>query len=85
MARTSVKIGIVMLFAWIIPLLGVVLSLIGLFQAVRASSTEERDLVRAGFFLNSLGLSLSLLLVGVSIYLVSSGAINPYNIINSIY
>lgn len=82
MARSSVKIGIIMLIAWIIPLFGIILSSAGLIQAIAGYTTPQRDLARAGIFLNSLGLVLSLLLVVVSLYLYFSGAFDPYLIIN---
>lgn len=83
MARSSVIVGIIMLAAWIIPLFGIILACIGLFQAISSYSTPQKDLARAGLFLNSLGLILSLLLVTVSLYLYYSGAIDPFKIMDS--
>lgn len=82
MARSSVIIGIIMMVAWIIPLFGVVLASVGLVQAILGYSTPQRDLARAGIFLNSLGIILSLLLMAVSLYLILSGAIDFNAIIN---
>lgn len=72
MARNSVKIGIVMLVAWIIPLFGIVLAVIGLVTGIASVPSSRRDLARAGIFLNSLGLGLSLLNLTVSIYFLLS-------------
>lgn len=82
MARTSVKIGIFMLVAWVIPLLGIILAGIGLAQAVISLSGPQREMARAGIFLNSLGLILSLLLVAVSLHLLLAGVIDLSMIIN---
>jgi hypothetical protein len=84
MARSSVKIGIIMLVAWVIPLFGIILASIGLVQAILSYSSPQKDLARAGLFLNSLGLSLSLILVTVSLYLYFSGVIDPLTVINRI-
>ncbi len=73
MARNSVKIGIVMLVAWIIPLVGIILAVTGLVIGIASVPSSRRDLVRAGIFLNSLGLGLSLLNFTVTIYFLLSG------------
>jgi hypothetical protein len=77
-ARNATKIGIIMLVAWIIPVAGLVLALLGLTMALLAPGQERSDLRKAGIFLNSLGLTLSLLNLGVSLYLVLSGEFNPF-------
>lgn len=82
MARSSVKIGIIMLAAWILPLLGIFLAATGLTFGILSYSSPGRELARAGIFLNSLGLFMSLLNVSVSVYLYFSGAIDPFSIIN---
>lgn len=84
MARSSVKIGIVMLLFWVIPLFGFVLALVGILLAVMDRSGARPDLVRAGLFLNSLGLGLALLNITLSIYLVLSGVIDPALILQSV-
>lgn len=84
MARNSVKIGIIMLAAWIIPILGLLLAAVGLAVGIGGYSSSRRDLARAGIFLNSLGLGLSLLNIIVSLYLVLSGIIDPDIILNQI-
>jgi len=78
MARSSVKIGIIMLAAWIVPLLGIILAGAGLVQAILGYAAGQRELARAGIFLNSLGLILSLILITVSAYIYLSGAVNPF-------
>ena len=82
MARSSVKIGIIMLVIWVIPVFGLFLALTGLLLALLDKSKSRPDLVRAGIFLNSLGISLALLNVTVSLYLFLSGMIDPFTILN---
>jgi hypothetical protein len=84
MARNSVKIGIVMLLFWAVPLIGFALALVGILLAVMDRSGTRPDLVRAGIFLNSLGLCLALLNITLSIYLVVSGVIDPAVILQSV-
>lgn len=83
-ARSSVKIGIIMLMVWVIPVFGLFLALTGLLLALFDKSSSRPDLIRAGIFLNSLGLSLALLNVTVSLYLFITGIIDPFAILNQI-
>lgn len=84
MARKSVIIGIIMLAAWIVPLFGVFLAVIGLALGIADSKRPRSDMARAGIFLNSLGLCLSLINVSVSMYLFFSGVIDPAFIIGQL-
>ncbi len=84
MARSSVKIGIIMLLVWVIPVFGLFLALTGLLFALFDKKSSRPDLIRAGIFLNSLGISLALLNVTVSLYLYLSGTIDPFAILNQI-
>lgn len=77
MARNSVIIGIMMMLLWIIPLFGIMLAVIDLIIGIVSYKPADRSMAKAGIFLNSLGLLLSLLLISVSIYLFISGAIDP--------
>lgn len=78
MARSSVKIGIIMLAAWIVPLLGIILAVTGLIQAILGYAAGQHEMARAGIFLNSVGLILSLILIAVSVYIYLSGAANLF-------
>ncbi|MDY6826405.1 MAG: hypothetical protein SVV67_04400 [Bacillota bacterium] len=73
MAQNSVKIGIIMLIAWVIPLFGFFLAGIGLVLAIIAYASKKNAMARAGLFLNALGLALSALYVAAGISLLSSG------------
>ena len=77
MDRNSVKIGIVMLFAWVVPLLGIILAVAGLVLGITSFSSKKEDLARAGVFLNSLGLFLAMVNLTVSIYFLLSGEFDP--------
>jgi len=72
-ARNSVKIGIIMLFMWVIPIFGFVLAAAGLIFGINSYSVSKDAMARSGIFLNSLGLGLSLLNITVSVYLFISG------------
>ncbi|OPL11198.1 MAG: hypothetical protein AVO34_09180 [Firmicutes bacterium ML8_F2] len=77
MAQNSVKIGIIMLIAWVIPLFGFLLAGIGLVLAIVACAVEKNAMARAGLFLNALGIGLSALYIAVGIFLLSSGLLEP--------
>lgn len=79
MAKNSVKIGIIMLILWVIPVAGLVLAITGLAFALVSYANLKDDMARAGIFLNGLGIGLSILNVTVSMYLFLSGDIEiPY-------
>jgi len=84
MARSSVKIGIIMLLAWIIPLVGLLLAIVGLILGIQDRNGSRPDLARAGIFLNSLGLFLAILNITISSYLVFSGIIDPFELMNQL-
>ncbi|MDW7740432.1 MAG: hypothetical protein SCJ97_10330 [Bacillota bacterium] len=76
MARNSVKIGIVMLIGWVIPLVGLILACIGLSMGISSYRLERSSMAKSGIFLNGLGLILAVLNIAVSIYLLRSGVFN---------
>ncbi len=84
MARTSVKIGIIMLALWIIPVIGVALALTGLVIALVSHSNLKNDMSRAGIFLNSLGLGLALLNITVTFYLLITGDFDPARLLDQL-
>ena len=81
MDRTSVKIGIILLIAWVIPLLGLFMALAGLVMAALAYGQHKNVMARAGIFLNSLGLAMALLNLSVSLFVILSGSIDPFTIL----
>ncbi len=83
-ARNSVKIGIVMLIAWVIPLLGIIFAVIGLVLGITSFSSKKEDLARAGILLNSLGLFLAIINLSVSIYFLFSGDFDPQLILEQL-
>ncbi len=75
MAINSVKIGILMLVLWVIPVVGLALAITGLVFALVSYGNLKNDMARAGIFLNGLGICLSILNLTVSMYLFLSGDI----------
>ena len=84
MARNSVKIGIVMLAAWVVPLLGIILAVAGFVLGITGYSSKKEDLARAGIFLNGFGLFLAMINLTVSIYFLLSGDFDPQRILEQI-
>lgn len=80
-ALTSTKIGIVMLAAWILPLAGFPLGAFGLIMGLVGLNSSRKDLARSGIFLNGLGLVLSTMNITVSLYLLLSGKIDPFQLL----
>ncbi len=72
-ARSSILCGIIMLAGWIFPLTAVPLGIAGLVMGIIGLSSGQRDLARAGIFLNGLGLGLTALNVSLAVYLLMSG------------
>ncbi len=84
LARNSVKIGIVMLAAWVVPLLGIILAVAGLVLGITSYSSKKEDLARAGIFLNGLGLFLAIINLSVSIYFLFSGEFDPQQVLEQL-
>lgn len=76
-ARISVIMGIIMLGAWIMPLAGLPLGGGGMILAISARHGRRKDLVRAGLFLNGLGLLLTIMNLSVGIYLFAVRGLSP--------
>ncbi len=84
MARNSVKIGIVMLLLWVVPVLGLMLSIGGLILGIVSYSDFKGSMARSGIFLNSLGLGLSILNLTVSLYLFVSGDVDISHLVEQL-
>ena len=77
MARTSVLIGIVMLAGWLLPFIAFPLAITGIIFGFLGLSSARRDLARAGIFLNSLTLGITLMNLAVGLYMLLTDRINP--------
>ncbi len=66
-----------MLVLWVIPVFGIILALIGLAFGLNSYVNFKGEMARAGIFLNSLGLGLSLLNITVTLYLLIFGELDP--------
>ena len=81
MALNAVKIGIIMLVGWIIPMIGIPLGIVGLVFGIIGYASSRPDLAKAGVFLNGLGLSLTAINMLISFYLLFSGQVNPLDLL----
>ncbi len=84
MARYSVKIGIILLVLWVVPIVGLMLAVAGFVLGIVSYGNLKDDMARAGIFLNSLGFGLSLLNLAVSFYLFASGEVDISNMIEQL-
>jgi len=84
MARSSVKIGIVMLVLWIIPVVGLMLAVAGFVLGIVSYGNLKDDMARAGIFLNTLGFGMSVLNLGVSLYLFATGEVDIVNLVEQL-
>ncbi|MDR1450809.1 MAG: DUF4190 domain-containing protein [Helicobacteraceae bacterium] len=74
MAVASLVLGIVGLFAWVIPLFGFPITITGLVMGVKArKSSEERGMATAGFVLCIIGLTLTLINASIGAYMGATG------------
>ncbi len=73
-ARTAVITGVISLIAWIIPIIGIPLSLFSLIVGITTlNSSRRRDMSRAGITLGIIGLFLSITYIIFIIYIISTG------------
>lgn len=80
LARASTIIGITMLMGWVIPFIGMPLGTTGLVLGLIGWQSSRRDLAQTGLFLNALGLLLTGLNLGVSLYFFMSGKLDSFNL-----
>ncbi len=73
LGRTSLFIGLICLIAWVIPLIGIPLSIIGLILGLVSLNSSRRDLARAGISLGAIGLFISIAYTILGFYLITSG------------
>lgn len=78
LARASLYIGIVSLLAWIIPLIGLPLSITGLVLGLVSLNSPRRDMARAGISLGVIGLFLTVAYMILAFYLVTSGFLSDF-------
>ena len=74
-AVASLVLGIVGLMAWCIPLLGVILTAIGLSLGMKSRDSASRGMAIAGIVLCSIGLAAAVVAWVVSVYLSASGTL----------
>jgi|GEM_PF-817157 hypothetical protein len=73
----ALVLGILGVIAWVIPLLGLPLTITGLIAGVNGLRRENRGMAVAGVVLCSLGMLLSLINLAVGAYLSAIRAVNP--------
>jgi hypothetical protein len=71
--KTGYYVGIVSLIAWIIPLIGVPVSIIGLYLGNREIKRGENPLIRKGIMFSAIGLILSIINGAAGIFLNATG------------
>ncbi len=74
-AVNALYFGIAALFGWIIPFLGIPLSLVAVLLGANGLNSSRKDMARSGISLGIIGLVLSGTYMLVIYYLISSGFI----------
>lgn len=82
-ARSAVIMGIVSLVAWLIPLVGLPLSLASLILGLNSLNSKRKDLARASISLGVIGLFLTISYSIFMVYTVTSGLL--FELENIIY
>lgn len=72
-AIASLVLGILGLLAWLLPLIGLPITIVGLVLGMVDRKSERRGLAMAGIVLNALFLALTLANAGYGAYLGATG------------
>lgn len=75
MAIASLVLGIISLVAWLIPLIGVPVSIVGFVLGCKTIKSEKKAMAITGLVLCIIGLILSVGFWAYSAYLISTGQI----------
>ncbi len=81
-ALNALYFGIASLFGWIIPVVGIPLSLIAIILGFISLKSRRKDLARSGISLGAIGILLSLTYMMVIYYLMTS---NFFEIIERLF
>ena len=70
MATAALVLGIIGLVAWLIPIIGYPVTIVGLVLGIKSVKSEKRGMAIAGIVMSSIGLVLSLVnsIAGVILY-----------------
>ncbi|MBR3575257.1 MAG: hypothetical protein IKN97_08850 [Lachnospiraceae bacterium] len=70
MATAALVLGIISLVAWLIPIIGYPVTIVGLVLGIKSVKSEKRGMAIAGIVMSSIGLVLSLVnsIAGVILY-----------------
>ena len=70
MATAALVLGIISLVAWLIPIIGYPVTIVGLVLGIKSVKSEKRGMAIAGIVMSALGLVLSLVnsIAGVILY-----------------
>jgi hypothetical protein len=71
--KTGYYVGIASLIAWFIPLIGVMVSIIGLYLGNKELKKGENAIVRKGIMFSAIGLILSIINGAAGIFLYATG------------
>jgi hypothetical protein len=72
-AKTGLVLGIISLLAWIIPLFGAPVSIIGLVQSVRGQKSENNGQATAGLVMSIIGLVATIINASIGAYMGANG------------
>ncbi len=72
-AKTSLILGIVGLIAWLLPIVGIPVTIVGIVKGVQAWKSSKHTLAVAGVVLSIIGLVLSIINMAIGAYLGATG------------
>jgi hypothetical protein len=72
-ATTGLVLGIISLLAWIIPIAGAPVSIIGLVQSVRGQKSQNTGQATAGLVMNIIGLVATIINASIGAYKGATG------------
>ena len=75
MAIASLVLGIVSLIAWLLPIVGLPVSIVGLVLGCKTVKSDKKVMAIVGIVLSSIGLNLTIINGALGAYLAATGQI----------
>jgi hypothetical protein len=74
-AVTSLVLGIIGMMAWLLPIIGLPITIVGLVQGIYGMRTTQRGMAIAGMILSIIGLIFTIINATIGAYMGATGQI----------
>ena len=73
MATTSLVLGIIGLFAWLLPIAGLPITIVGLICGIKGRSSDSPKMATAGIVMSIIGLVFTIINMSIGAFMGANG------------